>query len=432
MADSLSKEVKETSHEIERIYKFQIREFYEWDKIIRRLKTAHSKGDHDKRKKYVKLLRSSFGPERVEKKEMREFGKMKEKFERMVADLEKTNPAQAERFKLILNKITIYNNFFIKSFSRGGELEQAITNAKEGPQGTKELLGKIETVVKRIPAFEELLKVAMSSLKKDLWPKLKNKVLGENKLEKEVHELIEELENNERKIEEIRQNYGNKSWAGNLFRTLGGGNRGNVKEEKELTQRSNEIIKEILPPKIEILKKQFDKTGKDIEQFVTFVNQEHKKTIAELKKINPILEVVSTTYSYLWKGADILRNFGKIRLFPVLNAPKLVLPSIGEKEIRSLHKEQVPELRRTLTDFLSNIRNSAPTIIPLENTIQLAQKILKVYPQNAISQFLDLNKEQRLEKLGEMLKPISKLRDSLQENEADLRDAINETIINSL
>ena len=194
-------ELKEVKKELETLYQYLIREFYEFRSLFEMVEHANKS---EKDKKTIKIfanhalrtLKGVFGEERVLRKAERSYNKFTEHFNKISQEVTKIKPEETEKFKKWLEQVNVYNAFLVKYGSRGGELEKALTDLKRNPESQSKLdlvVKEINGFMKKVPAFQEVikeLKTEYGGVEEWVWEYVESK---RPKMVKEINSITKAL-----------------------------------------------------------------------------------------------------------------------------------------------------------------------------------------------------------------------------------------------
>ena len=201
-------ELKEAEEEFKRVYRYIVKEFYEFGKILTFL-------EEDDPKDALKRLRGLFSVERVIRRENKLFEEA-EKHCKKALELYENGPGSNE-LRRMLQQAEVYNNFFTKEGARGGVIETALKKARKDKSAIPDAIKDIRMALKGVPSFEEEIKLIEEELRK-IDSAFTHSV---KEVELQVGKIIEGLEALDKRKKELEKREeelsGKKTWKESWF-----------------------------------------------------------------------------------------------------------------------------------------------------------------------------------------------------------------------
>ena len=168
--------LRESKREAERLYRYLVREFYEFKHLFDLVEEA--KKDYGKRdlnkirtvmKRFKSRLMSVFGEERVLKSMQKDFKKLISIYENDIIPNYKDGHKGKDLILRRIDQAKVCDAFLVKIGSRGGELQKACESLITNPADSQELENIRKIVAKsleQVSSFEAVMKLLLKQNKK--------------------------------------------------------------------------------------------------------------------------------------------------------------------------------------------------------------------------------------------------------------------------
>lgn len=422
MAEDIPTEVKKEIVLVSNLQKYMIREFYELRHLLNLIKRGKDASPEENKRKIdqaLHRLKGMFGAERVERREMKKFTKMKDSVKKVEKYLLEHNSSEAKKLKELLEKAEVYNNYLVRVASRGGTIEAALKEAKANLAKFPEAIRIIEESLRDISALEEQLRLVEKELDTEVATSVNETVNAEAKVEAALFELRRKKKDLIDQITKIRDKFGYRETflGGRLW-----GNRKKVLEEEKLHAETVSIEEEIiqLEQKLELLKK---KSGEVIHRSLSEYNDNYSEMFTARNAVLDVKTIIDKYLPLLEEALISLSSSMGLEVAQLLTRNKYVALGSSGMNVASQWKveavvEATPRVRKAVDDYYSKMHHSRATEVPLLGGMNIAFDILELIPSDFLSVFA-------LWSLTEKAKKIKKIKVEVELFQQELNKEYN-------